>query len=279
MNSKFFEIGGIVFELRSRCKIADSVLFSSFRTEPREPDEIIEISESGISDISGSLIKSYSNKEIYEYDGKRFLYTYYPDSGKKVYFACSEYENNITRLAVDYDEQLYDSMLFSAVDFPGILMKYNSFLFHCSFIIADGKAILFSGESGKGKTTQAELWNKYRNSEIINGDRAILKFDSDKLRACGTPYCGSSNTSVNKSAEVAAVIFPEHAKENSIIKFKSSFDAVPALMSQFSLDNQENILKAFSFAEEIFKKTPMFRLPCLKDETAVAAAENAIKNL
>ena len=280
MNSKYYKIGEIVFELRGEREIADSELFQPFKTDLQKADEVIEIISEGPLEIKGRLTDSYSNKEIYENNGKKYLYSFYPQfENRKIYFACSENGDSATVLTVDYEKELYDSMLFNSIDFPGILIRNNSFLFHCSFILADGKAILFSGDSGKGKSTQADLWRRHRNAEIINGDRAILKMKDGKLYACGTPYCGSSKISVNKSAEVAAIIFLEHAKANSTEKISASFDAVPALLSQLTFSNSEDTVKALMFSEEIFNAVPLFKFPCVPDVTAVETLENELKRL
>ena len=47
-----------------------------------------------------------------------------------------------------------------------ILLKYNGIILHSSFINFENKAILFSAPSGTGKSTQADLWKKYKNAEI-----------------------------------------------------------------------------------------------------------------
>ena len=46
---------------------------------------------------------------------------------------------------------------------------------HSSYIIYHDKAILFTGPSGIGKTTQAELWRDYQGAEIINGDVTLIR--------------------------------------------------------------------------------------------------------
>lgn len=280
MNSKFFKIGDVVFELKSESAIADSTMFNSFKTNSQKADVVIKILNNKSIEIKGRLIGSYSNKEIYEYNGKKHLYSFYPECGsRKIYYACSYIEKNLIIIEVDFERNIYDSMLFDAFDFPDILIKNNSFLFHCSFISISGKAILFSGKSGCGKSTQADLWKKYKNAEIINGDRAVLKLKGKKLFAYGTPYCGSSKISVNKSAEVAAIIFPEHSAENSIEKLNYSFDAVPLLLSQLTFENNENTLNVLMLSEKIFNYIPMFKQSCVPDRTAVETADAALKAL
>ena len=46
---------------------------------------------------------------------------------------------------------------------------------HASLVDRSNKGLMFLGPSGIGKTTQAELWMKYRDAEIINGDMVFVK--------------------------------------------------------------------------------------------------------
>ena len=56
-------------------------------------------------------------------------------------------------------------------------------------IAFQNKAILFSAPSGTGKSTQADLWQKYvRGVEIINGDRAIIGIEDNGVKAYGLPF-------------------------------------------------------------------------------------------
>ena len=45
----------------------------------------------------------------------------------------------------------------------------DSFILHASYVVRDGKALLFSAPSGTGKSTQAEFWHTRRGCDIING--------------------------------------------------------------------------------------------------------------
>lgn len=60
--------------------------------------------------------------------------------------------------------------------------------------------ILFSGPSGIGKSTHADLWVKHRGARVINGDRTLLQKLGDRPRmSLGWPICGSSEICHNES--------------------------------------------------------------------------------
>ena len=49
------------------------------------------------------------------------------------------------------------------------LVKKDSMVLHCAYVEYKGEAVLFSAPSETGKTTQANLWEKYRGKP--NGKR------------------------------------------------------------------------------------------------------------
>lgn len=56
--------------------------------------------------------------------------------------------------------------------------SFNSFFvlfFHAAQITYQETGILFAGPSGAGKTTQAKLWERFRNARIICNDRTLLR--------------------------------------------------------------------------------------------------------
>ena len=55
------------------------------------------------------------------------------------------------------------------------LAAFDGLLLHASLIDYGGSGILFVGNSGVGKTTQAELWQQHLGAEILNGDKALVR--------------------------------------------------------------------------------------------------------
>ena len=55
------------------------------------------------------------------------------------------------------------------------ITRRKMLLFHSSIIKFWNQGIMFLGPSGIGKTTQAELWKKYRDALIINGDVVLVQ--------------------------------------------------------------------------------------------------------
>lgn len=77
---------------------------------------------------------------------------------------------------------------------------FETILLHGSFVEYNGNGIVFTGYSGIGKTTQAQLWKKHLGADIINGDKVFIRDFDDGVYAYGLPWKGSSPYCLNKKA-------------------------------------------------------------------------------
>ena len=105
---------------------------------------------------------------------------------------------------------------FLAQIFYSKAVKRQIIQLHSSLIDYQGNGLMFLGPSGIGKTTQAELWNQYRDALIINGDVVFVQETPDAFLGWGTPWHGSSPYCENTSVPVKALIVLKQAQENSI---------------------------------------------------------------
>ena len=71
---------------------------------------------------------------------------------------------------------------FSHIGFEELLIRKNAIVLHASLIESEYGGILFTGPSGIGKSTQADMWAKYEKVEILNGDRPILKKENENWK-------------------------------------------------------------------------------------------------
>lgn len=158
------------------------------------------------------------------------------------------------------------------------LMKKECYILHCAYIIFKGKAILLSGNSGIGKSTQAELWRCYKNAEIINGDRCVIRKMDGKWVAEGLPFCGSSKINKNKRAEIGAIVFLGQSPENSI-KSCTLIEGIHKLYGQFTVNtwNDEFVQKVLNVCEEMTNEIQIIEFKCDKTEKAVSVLDNYLK--
>lgn len=201
--------------------------------------------------------------------------------GKVGYYACyreiysKEAEILVTRLVRDLmpSDTVYSSLF--ARDRR--MIEYGGLILHCAYINHRGKGILFSAPSGVGKSTQAALWEKYRGSEIVNGDRTLLRKKEGKWLACAWPVCGSSNICKRMDISVYAIVMLRQGKENSVVRL-SPAKAFRQLYPQMTINqwNPEFIQAAINGIENLILQVPVWQLTCDMTEDAVKCLEAAI---
>ena len=183
---------------------------------------------------------------------------------------CSD--SQIECLYLEKKELLYPEMSFiwNMIGLESVLMRQQALILHASFIKWDEKGILFSAPSGTGKSTQADLWQKYLGAEIINGDRAGIRKKDGVWRAYGLPYAGSSKIYRNESALLSAIVVLEQAEENSICPLGHT-EAVVRLLPEFSLHRWDATFmnQAMDLITEIVENVPVYLLKCRPDKRAV----------
>lgn len=161
--------------------------------------------------------------------------------------------------------------------FYSYLSGKGGILVHASCIRWEQEGIIFTAASGTGKTTQAELWKKYKNAEILNGDKVILECGNESCYAWGSPWKGSSPYAVNKKVPLKAVVVLAQGKENTILKLSGQEIVAKFFPHVFFPSWEEgcvgNVMNAL---DSLIRRTPVYYLSCRPDEDAVKLACDTI---
>ena len=211
--------------------------------------------------------------------GNKSYFCLSPDSPP---YACVTWDIDACHITCEYlaafeDELRYSYKLSDFLQLETLLAAYDGILLHSSFISANGKGILFSAPSGTGKSTQADLWVKYENADILNGDRAAIRRINGTWSAFGLPYAGSSFIFRNESAPLAAIVILRQAKENKIRRLMPS-EAWKALYSETTAHiwDRDFISRTLSLLESLASEVPVYMLECLPDKGAVDITHDTI---
>ena len=154
------------------------------------------------------------------------------------------------------------------------MIPFNGFMIHSSCVAVDGKAYLFTADSGTGKSTHVALWKSLLGDKatVINDDKPVMKYENGQFVVYGTPWSGKNDESTNASASVAAVVFLERGKEFSM-KGISGEDAVERIMPQIlhyiSLENADI---QFDMIDKLLRNVPAYVMKCTPD---ISSAESA----
>ena len=165
-----------------------------------------------------------------------------------------------------------------AMEVEHLIARNDGFVFHCSYIVNDGMAVLFTAPSETGKSTQADLWAKYRGAEIINGDRAAIRLAEGKLLAEGIPFAGSSKYCKNRSLPIKAIVYLGQAPKTSIRKLRG-YEAFSKIWEGVSVNtwDREDLERVSAVVQKTAEQIPVFHMPCTPDESAVLALEEALR--
>jgi hypothetical protein len=86
-------------------------------------------------------------------------------------------------------------------------------MIHGSAVILDGQTRVFSGFSGVGKSTMAQLWADKRHATIINDDRLILRKEQDTWYVYNTPMFYAA---APQKGKLLTLFFPYHGPANKL---------------------------------------------------------------
>ena len=202
-------------------------------------------------------IKPIQNVFFSQKDKSQILYTF---------------EENYSRFIMQINEECIEEVLSELlmIGFYSYISLQDTLLMHASAVCHQEKAIVFTASSGVGKTTQAELWAKYKGGTILNGDKVFLKREEDGIHAWGSPWKGSSPYGENASAPLRAIVVLEQAEENSIQKLEG-LDVLEYVVPHvfFPCWDERCEQAVLTFLDEVLKETEIFLLKCRPDETAV----------
>lgn len=143
------------------------------------------------------------------------------------------------------------------------LLKFNGLMLHASAVELDGKAYLFSGPSGTGKSTHTRIWQQTFGpaAQVFNDDKPALRRLDGKWYAYGTPWCGKDGINQNKKVPLAGICFLKQAAENRIRQLMP-MEAIQRIISQTrkKFTHVENLDLMLQIVEKLALDIPVFEL-------------------
>ena len=156
---------------------------------------------------------------------------------------------------------------------------YDTLLLHASVTRYKGKANLFFGVSGTGKSTHSRLWHEYvPESDLMNDDNPIIRFaPGGECTVYGSPWSGKTLCYRNVQAPVNALVRLEQAPVNEITRLKplQAYASVIAAVSTIRW-RHEIMDMLVPTVERVAMNIPCFQLRCRADQEAVEVCKNAI---
>ncbi len=280
---RYYEIAGVTYCVageESAMLWEDGVLapFAS-RKEEYLRRIALKVTEK-LSPPNGTLVFEDEYRQIYlSQDGTQIRYEGVID--KDTFGANMRIERNGRQTFVQVKPLCLGSKsVLTAMEIEHTAAENSAVLFHAACICVQGKALIFTAPSGVGKSTQAQLWCRYRGAQLINGDRCIIKRIDGEYYVCGVPYCGSSKVSRNLTLPLGAVVYLTQAPESQAHAVKG-IQGFMHLWEGCCINtwNGKDMEKGVELVTSVAEHVPVLRLDCTPDVSAVEELEHRLKEL
>lgn len=162
-----------------------------------------------------------------------------------------------------------DNAVMIAFAFAGA--QHGVLLMHASVPMKDGKAYLFQGKSGTGKSTHCRLWlNHIDDTDLLNDDNPALRLDdSGAVYVYGTPWSGKTPCYKNLRKQAGGFLRLHQAPHNKIRQY-SKIEAFASILSSCStmIWDKLSYTAICDTVNGIADRIPAFELKCLPDREA-----------
>lgn len=143
-------------------------------------------------------------------------------------------------------------------------------IIHSSGWLHDGRALLFPGVSGAGKSTIARLIKGATGDTFLSDDRVVLSKQGSKIMASGTPWAGEEGDALNMSAPLQGLFFIEKGTAN-YIKPLSPIESIRRLMPVLTVPwyDEVRVIRMMDFCDHLLKSVPVFSLTFTKNKALI----------
>jgi hypothetical protein len=155
------------------------------------------------------------------------------------------------------------------------LLHADAVVLHASGVVHEGRAYLFCGRSGAGKTTIARLWRE-AGAMLLNDDRVIVR-GGGQVRAAATPWHGDDDE-VHAGCFPLGGIFHLAQAPQTVVKPVDGIAAAAGLVANsvapfYSASAVERLL---AVTDTVAAGVPAFALEFKPDRSALDACLEAV---
>lgn len=160
------------------------------------------------------------------------------------------------------------------------ILYHNAISIHASAVHNDGRAYLFMGKSGTGKSTHSALWMEHiPGTELLNDDNPTIRFRKGKAYAYGTPWSGKTACYKNQAFPIGGMARLRQAPENRFDKLEG-IDAFIALYPGCSVITHDEHLRnrLYDTLTLLAEKVMVGTMDCRPDREAALTCHDALTN-
>lgn len=161
-----------------------------------------------------------------------------------------------------------------------LIPKHGAFLIHGAVVEYEGIGVMFTAQSGVGKSTRTRLFlEEYPGSIVVNGDKPFLKLKGNNVYAFGSPWCGKEKWNTNIGVPLKAILLLERADDGE----KSSINELPfeevylELLNHVYIPNDpESLYITLKLLKELNGKVKVYRFRSTNTHESIRYAWESI---
>lgn len=272
----YINIAGIQLAIQTKYPIQISKRFQPFLSKKVESGYKVVLEETEeLSKLPEQLVHKSRSYEVFQECEGAYVRRFFEGSKNEETFSIAKYDWDKHTITVEYlskgRENLSSmSVCFFQIAWETLLIHENRMILHAACIDTPYGGILFSGPSGIGKSTQAELWCQYGEAKLLNGDRPILHKENDEWYAYGSPYAGSSKCHINERCGVRAIVMLQQADKCQLRRLGLT-EAFQKVFQGLTINSWDKFFvdTACDLTIQLVKDIPVYELSCTPSQEAV----------
>ncbi len=217
-------------------------------------------------EVTGEMLRSRSEKYRFDFEGE-------PD------ISIVPQPDQLQKMGAEHPVLKPEAVEYLATGamFYFRLLRFGGFLLHSSCIAYNGKAYIFSADSGTGKSTHTSLWQQYIDGvTMINDDKPAVKLIDGVFYAIGTPWSGKTAQNTDIQVPIGGFVMLSRGKVNKIYG-GSIHEAIPFIMKQTMMSGKaESVDLLVDLMDKFLTSVPLFKLECDISEQAVITSFEAL---
>lgn len=254
------------------CTEEGPLLFRFDATAEGNGSEVVELLDESVNDMGH--VKVWRTTEGYRIEAHHELC-------EQTHVVTADREFRHIRAAIRWEARYAEQMLSSLlrIVFSQAVLREEGIGIHASAVAHKGKAYLFLGKSGTGKSTHARLWLQHiPGTELINDDNPAIRIKEGTAYAYGTPWSGKTPCYRNVCYPIGGIARLRQAPHNRFRQL-DDVEAFMALLPGCAVIKQDTALydalcnKLTWLAENI----TIGMMECLPDGEAAVLNEERLK--
>jgi hypothetical protein len=226
------------------------------------------------------LFDSGGSWQLLRSDGG-FIFTFRASADPSVPYKIARFNSTFTAGDVQLLRRHFDSRASAAVyplEYPldellmiHLLSQGKGVEVHgCALLDREGRAYIFPGQSGAGKSTMARLWIDQPAVTLLSDERVILRTDRERIAVYGTPWHGDAMLASPRCGELAAVFFLNHGAAHAVCPTGGSMAAAKLLACSFlPFHNAQGVDRTMMAVEQVTRDAPCYDLWFAPDASVI----------